>query len=118
MAHIEGPMDVAPLTLPIDGSGASTAIWGPDGDLVALVWENLGLDAAAEDTAALFAAAPDLLEDLKLATRSVRILGEMLQGSRRKDSKEIEAAVERMARYESTIKKAMTRHIPHTLDSI
>jgi len=33
------------------------AVWGPDGDAVALVYSNLGLDAEALPTAILIAAA-------------------------------------------------------------
>ncbi len=114
MAQLEGPMTVTPNTMP-DGD---CAIWGPDGDLVAMVKGNLALEVDAEDAAALFAASPNLLNDLKLATRSVRILGEMLQGKRRKSSEEIEAAIERIARYERTIKQATTRHEPQPVESI
>jgi len=89
--------------------GADCAIWGPDGDLVALVWGDVGLDIDADDTAALFAAGPELLNDLKLASRSVRILSEMLQGQRRKDNREIEAATDRSTSYERTIEKAAPR---------
>lgn len=112
MAHIEGPLLVTPSTeLSAGASGADCAIWGPDGDLIALVWENVALEAGAEDTAALFAAAPELLECLKLAARSVRILSEMLAGGRRKEQKEIEAARDRLATYEQTIRKATTRQV-------
>lgn len=113
MSYIQGPMLVTPSTKPVATENANCAIWGPDGDLIALVWENLALEGDAEDTAALFAAAPDLLNDLKLATRNVRILSEMLLGDRRKQREEIKAAAECIARYERTIQKATTRQGRH-----
>ena len=113
MSHIQGPMLVTPSTNPVATENSNCAIWGPDGDLIALVWENLALEADAEDTAALFAASPELLSDLKLATRSVRILSEMLLGERRKQREEIKTAAECIAKYERTIQKATTRQVQH-----
>lgn len=53
----EGPSKSAP--------GAEAAVWGPDGDAVAMIYGNLALDGSAAADARLIAAAPDLLEVLK-----------------------------------------------------
>jgi hypothetical protein len=44
---------------------AEAAIYGPDGDMVAMVYGNLGLDGDPMATARLMAAAPALLEALE-----------------------------------------------------
>jgi hypothetical protein len=55
-AEIKGPFTA---TQHLDkGRWTEAAVWGPDGDLLAHVHANLGLDWAAIDVAQLFAGAP------------------------------------------------------------
>jgi len=48
---------------------AEAAVWGPDGDMIAQVYGNLGLDSSGIETARLIALAPEMLDVLKVALK-------------------------------------------------
>ena len=87
--HTPGPWESSYRHDPI--TGAECAVWGADGDMVAMVFADLINDADGTATARLIAAAPDMLNTLQdiaryLGNRICRSDGEELILSRCRES--------------------------------